>query len=210
MVIDPKWEMIVSSVTIQLVNVATKSSVIAKICKYKGPHKWYHFILMAMEVHSALGHDMDRFIRKCACLFHNRKSRNHLFMSFCIQFFKHWVSIAFQCVLTSAIERKIGLVGDACFKPPIIIKSHNLCASDISNAVGEIASYHNRDYLSPFFLVLASCSSSSLSLAFPFCLPCDGSGHQSFILLFYFSGMNANGIVTKIYVFNPLKTTDKN
>jgi hypothetical protein len=30
-------------------------------------------------------------------------------------------------------------------------------------------------------LVPASCSSFGLSLALPFCLPCDGSGHCSFI-----------------------------
>jgi hypothetical protein len=41
---------------------------------------------------------------------------------------------------------------------------------------------------SPPFLVLASCASFDLSLAFPFCLLCDGSGHQSSIgfLVFVF------------------------
>jgi hypothetical protein len=36
-------------------------------------------------------------------------------------------------------------VGDACFKPPITIRSHDLHAGDIRGAVGEIASYHDRD-----------------------------------------------------------------
>jgi hypothetical protein len=50
--------------------------------------------------------------------------------------------------------------------------------------VGEIASYHKRDYLSPFFLVPASFASFGFFLAFPFCLLFDGSGHQSFIGFF--------------------------
>ncbi len=47
--------------------------------------------------------------------------------------------------------------------------------------LGEIASYHKRDQLSPFSLVPEGCASFGLSLAFPFCLLFDGSGHQSFI-----------------------------
>jgi len=47
---------------------------------------------------------------------------------FCIQFFKHCVSIALQRALTFAIEKKIEWVGDACSKPPIITKSHDLRA----------------------------------------------------------------------------------
>ncbi len=43
--------------------------------------------------------------------------------------------------------------------------------------MGEIASYLEKDL---FFLLLKKipmgCSSFGLSLAFPFCLPCDGSG----------------------------------
>jgi hypothetical protein len=55
------------------------------------------------------------------------------------------VSIAFQCALTFAIEKKITLVGDVCFKPPITIKFHNLHVGDIRGAVGEITSYHEMD-----------------------------------------------------------------
>jgi len=51
----------------------------------------------------------------------------------------------FQHALTFAIERKIALASDVCFKPPIIIKSHDLHASDIKGVMGEIASYHERD-----------------------------------------------------------------
>jgi hypothetical protein len=47
--------------------------------------------------------------------------------------------------LTSAIERKIMLAGDACSKPLNTIRSHNLHVDDIRGAVGEITSYHERD-----------------------------------------------------------------
>jgi hypothetical protein len=100
---------------------------------------------MAMEVHNTPERDMDRFIKECACLFHNRRSRGHLFLSFCIQFFRQCVSIDIQCVLMSAIKKKIALARDACSRPPITFRSHNLYASDIRKVVGQIASYHERD-----------------------------------------------------------------
>jgi hypothetical protein len=38
----------------------------------------------------------------------------------------------FQCALAFAIKRKIALVGDdACSRPPITIKSHDLHVGDI-------------------------------------------------------------------------------
>jgi len=37
------------------------------------------------------------------------------------------------------------LASDVCSKPPITIRSHNLHASDIRKAMGEITSYHKRD-----------------------------------------------------------------
>jgi hypothetical protein len=37
------------------------------------------------------------------------------------------------------------LAGDACFKPPITIKSHDLYVNDIRGDVGEITSYHEKD-----------------------------------------------------------------
>jgi hypothetical protein len=66
-------------------------------------------------------------------------------LSFCIQIFKQHVSIAFQCVLAFIIERKITLVGHACSRLPIIIRSYDLHAGNIRGAVGEITSYHERD-----------------------------------------------------------------
>jgi hypothetical protein len=53
-------------------------------------------------------------------------------------------------VLAFAKERKIVLASDACSRPPIITRSHDLHASDIRGAVGEIAPYDERYCLSPF------------------------------------------------------------
>jgi len=55
------------------------------------------------------------------------------------------VNIVFQHALTFAIARKITLVGDACFRPLIIIRFHDLHVGDIIMVVDEIASYHERD-----------------------------------------------------------------
>jgi hypothetical protein len=114
-------------------------SVIVKIRKYRSLHERHHFIPMVMEVHDTPERDMDHFIKECALLFHDRQSRNHLSLSFYIQFFKQRVSIALQCALTSTIERKIVLVEDVYFK------SHSLHAGDIRMVVGEIVSYHEKD-----------------------------------------------------------------
>jgi hypothetical protein len=100
---------------------------------------------MAMEVHGAYRHDMNRFIKECVCLFHDKWSRGHISLFFYIQFFKQCVRITLQHVLTFVIERKIVLVGDACFRPPITIRFHNLHGSNIKGAMSEITSYHERD-----------------------------------------------------------------
>jgi hypothetical protein len=77
-------------------------------------------------------------------------------LSFCIQFFRQCVSIALQCVLAFAIERKIVVMNDACSRPHIIIRFHDLHAGDIRKVVGEIIFYHERDKLSPSFF-FGSC-----------------------------------------------------
>jgi hypothetical protein len=59
--------------------------------------------------------------------------------------FRQCVSIILQHALAFTIERKIMLAGDACSRPPITIKSHNLHVGDIREVVGEIAFYHKRD-----------------------------------------------------------------
>ncbi len=84
MVIDSTWEMVVWSVISQPTSVIAKLSAIVKISKYKGLHEGHHFISMAMEVHGALEYDMNRFIKECARLFHDRWSRDHSFLFFCI------------------------------------------------------------------------------------------------------------------------------
>jgi len=136
---------VASSVISRPTNVAVKFNAIVKINKYKELHERHHFILMAMEVHGAFKCDMDRFIKDCALFFHVKQSRGHLSLSFFIQFFKLHVNIVLQHVLISTIEKKIVLTGDACYKPPIIIRSHDLHAGNIRRVVGEITSYHKRD-----------------------------------------------------------------
>ncbi len=66
-------------------------------------------------------------------------------MYLCIQFFKQCVSIVLQDASIFAIEKKIVLVGDACSRPPITIRSHDLHACDIKSVMGQITSYHERD-----------------------------------------------------------------
>ncbi len=144
-VTDPTRKMTVSNVISWPVGAIVELNTIAQIRKYRGLREGHHFISMAMEVHDALEHDMDRFIKEFAHLSHDRWSKCHLSLSFCIQFFKHCVSIVFQCALASTIKRKIMFATDVCSRPPITIKSHNLHVGDIRRAVGEITSYHERD-----------------------------------------------------------------
>jgi hypothetical protein len=94
-VIDSTQETLASSVISPPVGAIVEFSTIAKIHKYRRLQKGLHFIPMAMEVHGAPEHDMDCFIREFVHLFHNRQSKGHLYLSFCIQFFKQHVSIVF-------------------------------------------------------------------------------------------------------------------
>jgi hypothetical protein len=73
-----------------------------------------------------------------ACLYHNKRLRGHLTLFFGTQFLRQCVSIAFQR------ERKIVLAGDACSRPLITIRSHDLHVGNIKRAMGEIVSYHER------------------------------------------------------------------
>ncbi len=145
MVFYATWETMASNVISQPKVQLAELNVIIKIHKYRGLYEGHHFILMAMEVHGTLGHDMDGFIKECACLFHDSRSGDHLSLYFCIQFFRQHVNIAFQHALTSIIERKIVLAGDACSRPPITIGSHYLHVDHIKEAVGEITSSFKRD-----------------------------------------------------------------
>ncbi len=130
-VIDPMWETVALSVISQLVGAIAKLSAIAKICKYKGLHEGHHFISMAMEVHGTPKRDMDRFINECVRIFHDRWSKGHLSLSFRIQFFRQCDNIVVQRALASIIKRKIMLIGDACFRPPITIRSHDLHVDNV-------------------------------------------------------------------------------
>ncbi len=95
-IIDLMQETMASSIISRPADVATELNAIAKICKYKGLHERDHFIPMAMEVHNTPEHDMDHFIRECACLFHERWSKGHLSLYFYIRFFKQHINIFFN------------------------------------------------------------------------------------------------------------------
>ncbi len=71
-VTDSTQKMVALNVIIRLISAVTKFNAIIKIWKYKKLHEGHHFIPMAMEVHGAPSCDMDCFIRKCACFFHDR------------------------------------------------------------------------------------------------------------------------------------------
>ncbi len=120
------WKMVVTNVISQPTDVVVELNTIVKIRKYKRFHEGHHFIPMAMEVHGTFRHDMDHFIKECACLFHDRWLMDHLSLSFYIQFFKQCVDYALQCALTFTIEKKIALVKDVCSKLRIIIRFHDL------------------------------------------------------------------------------------
>jgi hypothetical protein len=137
--------MVALSVISQPASAILELNVIAKIHKYRKFHEGHHFISMAMIVHNTLEHDMDPFIRECAFFSHDRRLGGHLSLYFCIQFFKQHISIVVQHALNSGIERKIVLTFDAYSRPAITIRCHNLHASDIRGAMGEITSYHERD-----------------------------------------------------------------
>ncbi len=145
MVINPTWETMASNVISQPTNAITKLSTIVKTHKYRGLRKGHHFILMAMEVHDTPKHDIYYFIKEYVCLFHDRWLQSYLSMFFCIQFFKQCVSIVLQRVSTFVIERNIALVGDVYSRPPIIIRSHDLHASNTRRVVGEIIPCHEKD-----------------------------------------------------------------
>jgi hypothetical protein len=105
--------------------------------------------------------------------------RSFLFICFTFNFLRQRVTIVFQPALTFAIERKIALVGDACSRPPITFKFHDLHASNIKGIIGEIASYHERiSFLFFWFLQAMGLFFFGPFFGLPFCLLCDGSNHR--------------------------------
>jgi len=87
-VTDLMQEAMVSNVNSQSTSAIMELSTIVKIHKYRRLHEKHHFTLMAVKVHNTLERDTDHFIKECACLFHDRRSRGHLSLYFCIQFFR--------------------------------------------------------------------------------------------------------------------------
>jgi hypothetical protein len=80
--------MVASSAINWLVSAIVELNAIVKIRKYRELREKHHFIPMAMEVHGTPRCDMDRFIKECVHLFHNRWSGGHLSLFFFIQIFQ--------------------------------------------------------------------------------------------------------------------------
>jgi len=99
---------------------------------------------MVMEMHNVPGHDMDRFIMEMP-IFSMIDDRKVIYLYFFAFNFSSNMLNFFQCALAFAIERKITLVGDICFRPPIVIRVQDLHLGDIRRVVDEITSYHNKD-----------------------------------------------------------------
>jgi len=85
---DPTQKTMALSVISQPTSVIVELSAITKIHKYKRFHERDHFISMAMKVHCTFRCDMDHFMKKCACVFHDKQLGSHLSLSFCIQIFR--------------------------------------------------------------------------------------------------------------------------
>jgi hypothetical protein len=83
-VIDPIKKIMVTNVISWLASVGIELNTVVKINKYREFHEGHHFISMAMELHNTPEHDMDCFIKECARLFHDKQSKDHLSLSFCI------------------------------------------------------------------------------------------------------------------------------
>jgi hypothetical protein len=62
----------VTSVISRPTSAIVKLNATTKIRKYKRFREGHYFIPMTMEVHETLRHDIDHFIKECACLFHDR------------------------------------------------------------------------------------------------------------------------------------------
>jgi len=86
MVTNLTWKTVAMSVISWPTCVVAELSAITKIHKYKWLHEGHIFI--PMKVHGTPDHDMDRFIKECVHLFHDRWSWGYLFLFFCIQFFR--------------------------------------------------------------------------------------------------------------------------
>ncbi len=128
-----------------------------------------------MEVHDAFKHDTDHFIRECACLFHKKRLKGYLFLSFCIQFCRWHVSIALQHALTFAIERKIALARNTCSRPPINIRPLDFIVCMWMTLKGWWMRYRPTMRGTSSLPSLAPAGSASFGL--PFCFACDGFGH---------------------------------
>jgi len=92
------WETMASNVISQLANAAMELNAIVKIHKYKRFHEGHHIIPMAMEVHGAPKRDMDRFIKECVNLFHDRRLGGYLSLFFTFNFLGSMLILFFTMI----------------------------------------------------------------------------------------------------------------
>jgi hypothetical protein len=77
-------------------SATAKFNAIVKIHNYKGLHEGHHFIPLAMEAFDTLKCDMDRFIKECACLFHNKQLKGYLLYLFAFNFLSNVLILFFN------------------------------------------------------------------------------------------------------------------
>jgi hypothetical protein len=97
-IIDPTWKIMFLNVISWLSSATLELSAVAKIRKYRKLQEGHYFILMAMEVHVVLGHDMDCSIRKCVCLSHNKRLKGHCSLFFTFNFSSSMLKLLFRII----------------------------------------------------------------------------------------------------------------
>jgi hypothetical protein len=122
--------MMVLSVINRLICAVVELNVISKICKYRMLYEGHHFILMAMEVHDALGMIWIMLLGNVLVLF---MTNNRKVIYFCLFafIFKVVCYYCFSACFSFYYREEDCFGGDACSRPPITFRSHNLHVGDI-------------------------------------------------------------------------------
>jgi hypothetical protein len=111
-IIDPTREVVAISVINQLASAVVELSTIANICKYRRLHEGHRFNSMAMEVHGALGHDMDHFIKECVVFSMINNQKVIYLCLFAFSFSSNMLVLLFTCF--SFYYRKEDCAGRKC------------------------------------------------------------------------------------------------
>ncbi len=129
---------------------------------------------MVVHVHDTHGCDMNRFIRKCGRLFHNRQSKNHLILFVCIQFSRQCINITFQHALASILLLQRGIL---LILNLLLLLDFTICMRATLERFG-LRQLHTTIGISSLFFsqfLWAVCLQAFSDL--PFCLLRDGSRH---------------------------------